>query len=72
VNARFTAHFTREITPGVSRSRRTFKGTITVKEEGDHFVAAVIGTLHGILKEENLTGVSKLQLSVSIIKPRRK
>jgi hypothetical protein len=72
MKARFTAHFTRDITAGTSKATRTFKGTITVKQDGDHFVDAVIGALHCIAKEENLTGINRIDLKVGIIKPRKK
>ncbi len=75
MKARFIAHFTRDIMHGdkaISKAQRTFKGTITVKEEGDHFVDAIVGALHGIARQENLTGINHIKLTVGIIKPRRK
>ncbi|EIP99492.1 hypothetical protein OpiT1DRAFT_04010 [Opitutaceae bacterium TAV1] len=73
MKARFIARFIKPFPPGSSaRAIRTFKGTITVEEEGDHFVDAVIGALHGIAKEENLTSISQIQLTASIIQRHRK
>lgn len=68
--ARFRAAFT--VRKGSStRVTRTFKGTIEVSHNGD-LVAASIGALHGIYKEEELGEVAEIDLRVSAILPRKR